>query len=425
MGLVATIIVARLLGVAGFGELGLIRSTVLTLGVLTGYGIGLTTTKYVAELQYSDSGRAGRIISLTLLTTFSLSLAATVLMWVGASWIADYLNFEVSTAAELRLSGLLLVASATWSVLQAALMGFQSFRELALNNIIYGIITIILSILLTFTMGISGSILALSISAMVGAFLAGREVLNLCRERSIPLGIHFQSADLGILWKFGLPAYFSGIVVMPVTWWAYSRIAALQGGNVEMGLFNAADQWRTLILFVPQALSAVVLPMLTDAYAKHNVREYRRVLLINLLIVSVLGVFILMLIYSLRQLILGAYGRDFVNATGVLIILAVTGVVQSIGTIIGQSVYSLDKMRWAIIQNAAWAAAIVFGIKYVFDLSAMGLACSILMAYVVMTMISFAFVYVYVIRDKEGAMTVGFDRNKSSEVISEVGGDNL
>ncbi|NOZ40854.1 MAG: oligosaccharide flippase family protein [Planctomycetes bacterium] len=63
--LVASILVARMLGKTVYGELGMIRSTVGMFGVFAGFGLGLTATKHVAEFRESDPERAGRIVGFT------------------------------------------------------------------------------------------------------------------------------------------------------------------------------------------------------------------------------------------------------------------------------------------------------------------------------------------------------------------------
>ena len=65
--LVSSLAVARLLGKVGFGELGMINSTVGMFGVFAGLGLGLTATKYIAELRLRDPERAGRILGLSYL----------------------------------------------------------------------------------------------------------------------------------------------------------------------------------------------------------------------------------------------------------------------------------------------------------------------------------------------------------------------
>ncbi len=62
--LAASVITARLLGREQFGEYGMIQSTVGMLGIFAGLGLGMTATKFVAELRTRDPQRAGRIIAL-------------------------------------------------------------------------------------------------------------------------------------------------------------------------------------------------------------------------------------------------------------------------------------------------------------------------------------------------------------------------
>jgi Na+-driven multidrug efflux pump len=72
--LLATIPVARLLGPSGYGELGIIQSTLMTFMVFSGLSLGQTATKYVAELRSRDPERVGRIIGLT--STVGLVISA-------------------------------------------------------------------------------------------------------------------------------------------------------------------------------------------------------------------------------------------------------------------------------------------------------------------------------------------------------------
>lgn len=64
LGFLSSIITARLLGKVGFGELGMIRSTIEMFVVYAGFGLGLTATKYVAELRDLNKERAGKMIGM-------------------------------------------------------------------------------------------------------------------------------------------------------------------------------------------------------------------------------------------------------------------------------------------------------------------------------------------------------------------------
>ena len=56
MMLVASIVVARMLTREVYGELGIIRSTVNMFVVFASFGMGMTATKYVAELREQGCG---------------------------------------------------------------------------------------------------------------------------------------------------------------------------------------------------------------------------------------------------------------------------------------------------------------------------------------------------------------------------------
>ena len=63
--LLASIPVARMLGANGYGELGIIQSTLAMFALFAGTSLGFTATKYVSELEETNPERAGKLIGLT------------------------------------------------------------------------------------------------------------------------------------------------------------------------------------------------------------------------------------------------------------------------------------------------------------------------------------------------------------------------
>src|SRR5436853_6781993 len=56
---------ARILGREHYGELGVIQTTITTFQVFAAFGLGLTASKFMAELRHTDPSRAGRIAALS------------------------------------------------------------------------------------------------------------------------------------------------------------------------------------------------------------------------------------------------------------------------------------------------------------------------------------------------------------------------
>jgi len=68
MAFAASVVCGRVLGTSGFGELGMIQSTVGFFGVFAGLGLGVPATKHVAEFRESDPRRAARALKLSSVT---------------------------------------------------------------------------------------------------------------------------------------------------------------------------------------------------------------------------------------------------------------------------------------------------------------------------------------------------------------------
>jgi len=75
-------ILARTLGKAGFGELAILQSTVGMFSVFAGFGLGLTSTKYIAELRWSDPQRAARISAVSLLVGLCTGAVTALIMFL-------------------------------------------------------------------------------------------------------------------------------------------------------------------------------------------------------------------------------------------------------------------------------------------------------------------------------------------------------
>lgn len=89
LGLVVSIVIARLLGQVGYGQLGIIISTVGALNAVGNIGLGLTATRYVANLRSTDPLAAGQTAGSALaLATISYSICS-VILFIFAPFVAQ------------------------------------------------------------------------------------------------------------------------------------------------------------------------------------------------------------------------------------------------------------------------------------------------------------------------------------------------
>jgi len=122
-----------------------------------------------------------------------------------------------------------------------------------------------------------------------------------------------------------------------------------------MGIFNAANQWRIAILFLPSILSKPVLPMLSESLNR-SLEEYKQVFKLNLAITTGISVLLALGVIAMSPWIMAAYGSDFAQQWIVLVLLALSAVFSSIAGVIGNTIWSLGRMWTSLALNATWAA---------------------------------------------------------------------
>ena len=380
-GLISSIFVARILGREGFGELGMIQSTIGTLAMFAGFGLGLTAIKYVAEFREKDPPKAARIIALSSAVSIGTGLFMASLLAVSADFLAERALSAAHLAGILRVSALLLLLGALNGSQTGALSGFEAFRAIAGVNIAAGVFSFPLVVAGAYWKGLEGVVWGLVGSTGINCLL-NHIVL---RKEAARAGVKLVRKDFlkewSILHEFSLPAVLGSVMVGPANWICNAMLANQPRGYTEMGIFNAANQWRTAILFLPGVVGSVVLPILSNLQSPDDRTRYNKILWYNILLAGVVSFGGALIISLFASLIMKVYGRGFESGQPVVIWLCFSSVFSSISAVIGYSIASDGRMWWGVFLNFLWALVLV-GTAWVFiSKGALGLALSNFVAY--------------------------------------------
>ena len=393
--LAASVVTARLLGREQFGEFGMIQSTVGMFGILAGMGLGLTATKYVAELRAKDPARAGRIIALGITVALITATVAVTALFVGAPWLAASTLNAAHLSAELRIAAGLLFINAFNGTQNGILAGFEAFRAIARVSLARGIVTFPLTVCCVSLWDLRGAVVALVAAAVVGLVLNHIAIHAECKRNGVPVRWERFWRERFILWKFSLPAFLSGAMTGPAVWAANSILVNQRSGYSEMGIFSAANQWRMAVAFLPLLLAQPVLSMLSNL-AMRDMRSFRRVLRANLYLNVGLSVSIAAPVIACSSRIMRAYGSDFRSGAPVLILLALATAISSIISVMAQAMASLDKVWWGFALNSAWALVLLASaVMLVPRYGALGLAGAYLASYSVHALTVSTYVKIY------------------------------
>ncbi|MBI5641477.1 MAG: oligosaccharide flippase family protein [Nitrospirae bacterium] len=381
LALLASIVVARLLGKTGFGELGIIQSTVGMFGLFAGLGLGVTATKYVAEFRQKDPEKAGRIIGLSFFVALASGAVITLVLIVFAPWLAEHTLAAPYLSRLLQIGAGILFFSAVNGVQTGALSGFEAFRTIANINLASGLLSFPLMVGGVYIEGLQGAVWALVVSMAANCGFNYVALKSRMRQDSIHAHYSHSLKDLSVLWQFSLPAFLSGVMVGPVNWVCGALLVNQPNGYAEMGLYNAANQWRAAILFLPGSASALVLPLLSNLYGQEDRRRYNKVLWFNGAINVGIASFAAFIVSSLSAQLMMSYGADFSAGGGVLVSLAISAVLSASVSVIGQAIISSGRMWWAFVLNLLWAIVLILSCWALISKGALGFALANLIAY--------------------------------------------
>jgi O-antigen/teichoic acid export membrane protein len=379
--LVSSILVARILGNVGFGELGIIQSTVGMFATFAGFGLGLTATKHVAEYRVTDPPRAGRVMALSEVVALGTGAVGALLLVLLGPWLARTTLAAPQLGWLLQLGGALLLIGALTGAQTGALSGFEAFRAIAVINLASGIAAFPLMVGGALLMGLRGAVWGLIASAAVNWLLNQLALQREAGRAGVPVGLTGWTRELPTLWRFSLPATLSAALVGPVLWACASMLVNQPNGYAEMGVFTAASQWRNAILFLPSAVGGIVLPVLANLGAEGRHRTYSRVLLVNLAFTAAVAAGFALLVCVFAGPIMNAYGPGFRAGALVLLYLAIAAVVTATANVIGQAIASQGRMWEGLALNAFWAAVLLVCTRLFVASGAKGLALATLASY--------------------------------------------
>jgi len=384
--MVTMILLARQLTSAGFGQLGLIQSTVGMFNILAGMGAGATSSRYVAELRERDPGKAVRIMTLASVAALASGGMIGLLLIVLAPVLSSNLLDAPTIALPLALGSAILFFGSISSAFTGALTGFEAFPQAAAIQIASGIGALLFAVMGGYWGGVSGAVLGLGLANAAGSAVGWYSLRRLARRSSnTPIRWRDVWDERGILVEFTLPAILSSLVVVPVTW-SVNVMMVRNHGFEEMALFNAANQWRTALLFLPSAISPVILSLLANLKGTNQSRSYARLLGFSLganVVITTIGFCVVGLT---SRLIMGSYGPDYLQGRGVLILLALSAVPMAVNNVLGQFFASANKMWMGLLMNFLWGVAFLgLSASLVPDHGALGVAIAYVLSYVLHT----------------------------------------
>jgi O-antigen/teichoic acid export membrane protein len=380
---VSTISIARILGPQAFGEFGMIQSTIRMFLVYADFGVGATSTKYIAEHRTKEPGKAGQILKLVLVVAFFLCSLTAVILFIASPYIANNVLFRPELTAGLSVGALMLFFLVYGEIKQCALAGFENFKAIAKINIFRGMATPLVCIPLAYFWGVEGAIAGL---AIVSAFMLMHVSVYLKREQArilSPEPIHLRETkkEIPILWKFALPGFLTGLLISAMMWFGRFLLAREENGYTELGFFEAANQWQAIILFLPAVLIRVILPILSETFGKKGRDEFKAAVSMQFQAVCLVSLPLVILTIGFSKPLAAIFGKQFEGTETVIPVLMLSVFFFTLNHSVRQ-IYDSAAKRWTnLMMYVIWAGVYLIScLLFIPKMGATGFALTHLMA---------------------------------------------
>jgi O-antigen/teichoic acid export membrane protein len=397
--LIVNIIVARILLKQGFGEYAMVQSTLLTVAILSQLATGYTASKYIAEYRSSDPERAGRIMGMCALVSVLMAGVGALLLIAMAPWLAGTMLKAPHLAFALMIGSGFLFFSSINGYQTGALSGLEAYGSLAKAGVASGIVAVAAISLGAQWGGLNGTLIGLSISALVRCAIHNRWLRFENRVQGInPKYRGSFSQEKAVIRNFALPAAIAGYYSMPMIWLANSFLVRQPGGYGEMGLYASSSSVRMLVLFIPQVINNVSLSILNNIKGIGDVQRYKRVYRSNVFVVFLVTLTGGLVIGFFGDTILGIFGKDFSGGKTILQVLMISTVFEGVAVSLYQHLQAHGKI-WSsffLINIPREAVFVCLAFTLVPVRGAVGLS----MAYTLCWLLAFLVICILVYRDK-------------------------
>lgn len=336
--LLSGIIIARLLGKDLYGEYGLVKTTMFYIASFATFGLGFTSTKYLASYSSSSSEDVDSIAKDSIFITFVFSGCIAITLLLFANPISRIIG-EAQLSTPLRTLAIIIVLRALSTTQIGILSGLKEFKESAYNSVFSGLFMLASCIPLTYYFGLVGSLSSLALSQL---FLVVINFISIKKIGINLLGSITKSFKKELI-KFSFPVALQESSFTICHWCAIillTRYASLG----DVGIYTACAQWNSVILMIPSLLTNVVLSHLSSSIK--NVSEHKLTFYKVIAINFTCSFIPFAVVYILAGFISSFYGSSFEEMSSVLRILTFSTIFESLSYVLKSELLAQSKTWW-------------------------------------------------------------------------------
>ncbi|MEN3001815.1 MAG: oligosaccharide flippase family protein [Armatimonadota bacterium] len=357
--LVASILTARILGAEEFGRLSIIQLTLNLLVSFIAPSFGWTLTRTAATLRESNPKRLGELVSAVALSGTAVTFVLAAGLFLLAPWMCFTWFIDPRLQVPMQITALSVFANGVLALQVSLLAGFEAFRENAFLNALRGIILAVLMVLGALVGGLNGAVWGSALSSLLVVGVGGGLVAHRLRKYAITLHRARLRTGYEVLIHVSLPSFLSTVLGSITIWLGSMLLARLPNGLVQVAVFNAANHWKTMLLFLPVQISQSIMPILANLWSQGELRRLtalvRASLWINLLVTGLPCLFLMVAADPIMHL----YRLNFGAEALAFRLLIASSVMTALCGVLGYTMLAIGRLWQGLMVNALWAMVFI------------------------------------------------------------------
>ncbi len=374
---VSSMILARSLDTSGFAGYSYFQLTTSMLTTCTALGMGVTASRYFAELSGgSCSENPPPLGTLWLVSVLMAFIAGTIVLFIPASIISP----DLPVPRWLMALGVVVLSLNI--VPTGGVLGLERYRSATVISGVSSLITLVL----VFNAAAANSPVAGMMGIVAGSCIQflGQSLLIFRRVGMDVLRRTLSIKKLGSVLGFAGPMFAVSILSATSVWLVGRIMLSGSNGEYAFSLYVIGMQWFSLAMLFPGIFSRVIFPVFVrfSVVGEVQAEKMGATLLRKTSLAAVVTALVAtLLVAAFSPVIVGFYGPDFSESAKVLVMFSAIAILSAPANIIGNALLARDNqelwflftlvtsillvaLSYTAIDMGVWAGAIAMVFSY-------------------------------------------------------------
>jgi O-antigen/teichoic acid export membrane protein len=280
LGMLTTVVLARVLGVAGFGAYSAIINTANSAYGIVRLGTDASIHVHTAEADQGENSRQdkGDMLGAGLLLLLVSGVVGAAACLLLSNWLAKTVYGQPELSHWMSFAAGLVLLQCVSQFCYASLVGLHQFVTYSWVMFFSAVISTLAVSIGAYFLGTSGALASMLVAQAVTVVLLARSARGALHAQDILLRFGAVKKWAYRHLRFGLPFYAAGLFSVPVALYLQGMLSR-HSGLESLGELRVITAILSLISFIPTAASSAMISLLTRSSTNNYLSFVQQTLL--------------------------------------------------------------------------------------------------------------------------------------------------